>query len=73
VFHGGDVRAQGAAADRIEGSPQRFGGHDPGNRHQRRQGALPVRLAERDEPDPGRDEVGGESVEVEILVFYCPS
>ena len=60
----GDVGAERRAADIVERGRERAlrGGGD--DRLERRQHALAVGLAERDQPHAGRDPVGGDGMQI---------
>src|SRR5579885_840883 len=58
--HGGDVRAQGAAAEIVAPGANRFRGETSDMRQETGQDALAVALADGPEPHRGRDEIGDE-------------
>ena len=65
VAHGGDVGAEGAAAEIVEAcAALRRGDASRDGRLQRGEDAQAVALAERHQADGGGDEVGGEAVQV---------
>ena len=66
VMHAGEIGPQSRPADLVKWRSERAGGGRGGNRLERGENALPVGLAERHQPQPGRNQVCRHGVKVGV-------